>query len=251
MGESLTACTTTDSFSSMDTPPPGSNHRLTMTRAGAIGIAVGLVCTAFIGGVVFSALYVETSAKGRLAMLEKKQHDDVKQLLEYPFVPLLKGVDGWQMRDEAGLKNFHPSREDSVTWSFVGGIGTEDRHVEISGDGAVTVFDTAEVKQVTFLDEAQCSDFFRKVIAGLAGFSEEAVELKCDLALKLGLMDLQFLSSSSDATTRDIRISIPQLGVNREFSMREPEIELKTYPDIIEYRSAVEIEKEIQGFIPK
>lgn len=222
-----------------------------MTRAAAIGVAVGLVCTAFICGCLFATLYVETSAKRRLVDVEKAHKELIsvqKEVLAYAFVPMFRDESGQFVSIEDGLKNFRPSREDLVTWESYDGVA-KNQKVDVSGDGAVTIFDDTGGRLVTFLDEEQSSGFFRKIIAGgLAGTSDEALELKRELACKCGLMNLLFLPSG--VGKRRIQISIPQLGVNREFSMEEPEFVRESYPDIIEYRSAVEIEKEIFSFVP-
>jgi hypothetical protein len=149
------------------------------------------------------------------------------------------------MNPEDGLKKFEPFREDSVTLSHVGGMGGMDRHIKITGDGAVTVSDSSGTKQVATLTKADCADFFRKVIAsGLACYSEGVVELKRDLAYP------EKMRSVTCAGMTDFRIVVPGLKVDREFSIYVPEVEQWNYPDIIEYRSAVELEKEMLGFVP-
>ena len=52
------------------------------------------------------------------------------------------------------------------------------------------------------------------------------------------------------APTTRIRIVIQELKVNREFDLYAPDALSKDFPDIIEYRSAVEVEKEIRSFAP-
>ena len=82
------------------------------------------------------------------------------------------------------------------------------------------------------------------ISSGLAGYSEEAVQLKQMLR--------RFDSASHVcfAPTTRIRIVIGELKVNREFDLYVPDVLSRDFPDIIEYRAAVEIEKEILSFIP-
>jgi len=216
-----------------------------MTRAGAIGIALGLICISFPAGWVLSKFDSRKSAMAMIASIEASHADTVKDLRERPSIPLFTEPDGQWMDQEDGLKKFEPSGEDSITLTQGSGLGFGGRVIEVCGNGVVTVSDSSGTKQVATLSKADCADFFRKVIAnGLAGYSEEAVQLKRDLAYP------ETTYGRTCAGDTGFRISIPSLEVDREFSIHVPEIEVKNYPDIIEYRSAEEIEKEILGFVP-
>jgi hypothetical protein len=158
---------------------------------------------------------------------------------------MFTGPDGKWVDDTTGLKNFRPDSGDSVTWSKVGSSTEPDRHIKVSGDGTVTVSDNTGSREVATLPEAKCSDFFKKVISGgLASYSDEAVTLKMLLQPSEDITNVCF------APTTRVRIVIRSLKVDREFEIYVPEVLSKDYPDIIEYRSAVEIEKEILGFVP-
>ncbi|MCW1922272.1 hypothetical protein OKA05_06885 [Luteolibacter arcticus] len=229
----------------MESPPTGPGRTLIMTRAGAIGMAAGLICMSFMAGWIVSRVGAMRMVKAQTAAVEAQHADKVKELREYASVPMFTGPDGDWVSPEAGLKKFEPSPEDSVTLSHTGGLGGIDRHIKITGDGAVTVSDSSGTKQVNTLSKAACADYFRKVISsGLAGYSEEAVQLKRDLAYP---ETTRHVTCAGD--TR-FRVLVPQLKVNRDFSICLPEIESQNFPDIIEYRSAVEIEKEILGLVP-
>jgi hypothetical protein len=229
----------------MASPPTGPGRNLIMTRAGAIGIALGLFSISFPAGWLASKWHSARLMAARIASIEAGIASEVKDLRERAFVPLFTEPDGQWMSPEAGVKKFEPSHEDSVTLSHVGGMGGLDRHIKVSGDGSVTVSDSAATKQVATLTKSDCTDFFRRVIAnGLACYSEAAVELKRDLTYP------ERTRSTTCAGMTGYRIVVPRLKVDREFSIYVPDIELWNYPDIIEYRSAIALEKEILGFVP-
>jgi hypothetical protein len=231
----------------MESPPTGPGRTLIMTRAGAIGIALGLICMSFPAGWILSKVDSERSIAARIAAIEARHADEVKDHREYAFGPYFDhlGPDGRPVDQDVALRDFRPTSEDSVTWSHIGGLGGIDRHIKVSGDGTVAVSDAAGTSKVATLTEVRCSDFFRKVISsGLAGYSDEAV------FLKIMLQQPNELSCITCGSTTRVRIVIQELKVDREFDLYLPEVESKNYPDIIEYRSAVEIEKEIQSFAP-
>ena len=220
-----------------------------MTRAGAIGIALGLICMSFIAGWVLSRLGGMKMVEAGIAAAEAQHEDEVKDLREQAFVPYFNqvGPDGLPVDQGVALRYFLPNSEDSVTFSKidVGLNPRPDQYIKIEGSGAITLSDSAGTRQVATLGEARCAEFFRKVISsGLAGYSEEAVQLKQMLR--------RFDSASHVcfAPTTRIRIVIGELKVNREFDLYVPDVLSRDFPDIIEYRAAVEIEKEILSFIP-
>ena len=218
-----------------------------MTRAAAIGIALGLFSISFPAGWILSKFTSRKSTAAWIASIEAKHEADVKDLRGRAFVPYFDGVqpDGMPVDQDLALRTFEPATEDSVTLSHVGGMGGMDRHIKVSGDGSVTVSDGSGTKQVAILSKTDCADFFRKVLAsGLACYSEQAIELKRDLAYP---ERTRHVTCASDTC---FRILVPRLKVSLEFSIYVPEIEQWNYPDIIEYRSAVEIEKEILSFVP-
>jgi len=220
-----------------------------MTRAGAIGIALGLICMSFIAGWTVSRVRTMKTIGTRVAALEAAQADEVKWLRELPSVPYFgrMGPDGRPVDEEVALRDFRPASEDSVMVSTIefGRTPGPGQYVKVTGNGTVTLSDSAGTRQVATLTEARCAEFFRKVISsGLAGYSEEAVDLKQMLQRSDGNTNVCFAPSTR------IRIVIQELKVDREFDLYAPEVLASDYPDIIEYRSAVEIEKEIRGFVP-
>jgi hypothetical protein len=231
----------------MESPPTGPGRTLIITRAGAIGVALGLMCMSFIAGWLVSRADAMRMVKASIAIVETQHADEVKGLRERASVPYFDydGPDDQPVDQDLALRNFEPSPDDSVTLSQTGGMGGIDRHIKVSADGSITISDGSGTRQATILSKASCRDFFRKVLASrLACYSEEVVELKRDLAYP-GTMH-----NVTCAVTTRFRILIPELKVDREFSIYVPEVQLKNYPDIIEYRSAAEIEKEIHSFVP-
>ena len=229
----------------MESPPTGPGRTLIMTRAGAIGIALGLICMSFPAGWVLSKVSSERVMTARISAVEARHADQVKTLREIPSLPSFTGPDGKWVDETTGLKSFRPTSEDSVTWSKIRNPFGPDQEIKVSGDGAVTVSDATGTRQVATLSEARCSDFFKKVISGgLANYSDEAV------CLKMLLQEPESDTRGCFAPTTRVRIVIQELKVDRKFEIYDPEVESKNYPDIIEYRSAVEMEKEIQSFAP-
>ena len=57
--------------------------------------------------------------------------------------------------------------------------------------------------------------------------------------------------SVTDSPTTRFHIQIPELRIDHEFEIYTPDVELENFPDIVEYRSAVAIAAEMNGFVPE
>lgn len=179
------------------------------------------------------------------AYRDEQQESKVKFLREQIFDPVYFQKDGMPLDQESALKEFRPSKESSVSLSYVGGMGAEDRGIMVTGSGAVTFSVSGVSQEQTPLEPSRCGEFFRRVIgSGLATYSEGVVELK------RSLQDLNEIRSVTDAPTTRFHIRIPELQIDHEFEIYTPEIQLRNYPDIVEYQSAVAIAAEMNGFVP-
>jgi len=58
-------------------------------------------------------------------------------------------------------------------------------------------------------------------------------------------------SHANDAADVEIKISVPELGVNKTVSIYAPDVELKNFPDIIELQIFTRLEREILDLVPK
>lgn len=153
---------------------------------------------------------------------------------------------GISPEDDRRLEQFTPANsKGSITMSYVGGLGSADTHIQIQADGSISVIDHEVSRNVLTLDPERCADFFMWVItSGLLNCSDEVIEIKRDLAYP------HSRTSRYDAPTTEFRIHIPELDVDKKFAI-DAQIQLRNYPEIIEYQLAVTLEEDILSFIPK
>lgn len=55
----------------------------------------------------------------------------------------------------------------------------------------------------------------------------------------------------SDGSYDEIQITAPELEVDKSICIYVPEVALENYPDIIEFRAFIELEKEILSLVPE
>lgn len=82
------------------------------------------------------------------------------------------------------------------------------------------------------------------ITSGLLNCSDAVIEIKRDLAQPDSTMHRY------DAPNTEFHIQIPELDVDKRIAI-EAQVELRNFPDIIEYQLAASLEKEILSFIPK
>ncbi|MEO6478167.1 MAG: hypothetical protein ABIQ96_23800 [Luteolibacter sp.] len=134
----------------------------------------------------------------------------------------------------------------SITLAYANGLSGRKSNLQIRCDGTFSINKDGVPRLITTLDSTRCADFFKRVItSGLLNYSDDVVEMKRDLKRPNPISDV------SDASSVGFVISVPKLDIEKEFSIYAPEVELRNYPDIIEFQLIVAVEKDILNFIPK
>ncbi len=153
---------------------------------------------------------------------------------------------GISPEDDRRLEQFKPAdSEGSIIMSCVGSLGGADVHLQIRADGDIFVNDHGVSRKVVTLDQERCTNFFMQVItSGLLNCSDAVIEIKRDLARP------DSTTHRYDAPDTEFHIQIPELDVDNRIAI-EAQVELRNFPDIIEYQLAASLEKEILSFIPK
>ena len=178
--------------------------------------------------------------------MEERQADSIASIRQEIYGPNYFHRKGISQEDDRRLEQFNPAdSKGSITMSYVGGIGGADTHLQIQADGSILAIEHGVSRKVCTLDQGRCSDFFKRVItSGLLNCSDEVIEIKRDLAHPHS-MTWRF-----DAPSTEFRIFVPELDADKRIAL-DAEIELRNYPDIIEYQLVAALEKEILSFIPK
>lgn len=150
---------------------------------------------------------------------------------------------------DAKLAAYDPANSSgSITLSYVGGYRehSDGPHYCLTGNGEISVEREGKRQLVGKLEPDACRAFFLKVLrSGLLNYSEDLVGAKMALARPMPE------SGVTCAATTNIRISVPELGVEKRIAVYTPEIELKNYPDIIEFKIITELEKAILELVPE
>ena len=84
----------------------------------------------------------------------------------------------------------------------------------------------------------------RVITSGLLNYSDGIGEIKQDLARP------DSMSYVTDMPVTEIRISVPELGIDKFISIYAPQVELRNYPDIVELQLVASLENEILSFVP-
>lgn len=190
---------------------------------------------------------MQTLADERIASAEAEHASEIARIRERIYGANYFHSKGISPEDDARLERFDPATsKGSITISYVGGLGGADTHLQIKADGSIFVIDHGVSRKVCTLDQDRCADFFRRVLtSGILNYSCDVVELKLDLThpnMSGGVLD---------APMTEFQISIPELDIDKEFSICSPTSELKHYPDMIEFQLIAALENEIQSFVPK
>jgi len=203
-----------------------------------ISFALGWVCVCF---------RVQLSADERIARFEAEQGRLITTLRQRIYGGNYFHSKGISREDDARLERFDPAgSKGAITMSYVGGLGGADIHLRIQTDGSLIVIDHGVSRKVFILDQDRCADFFRRVLtSGILNFSTDVVELKLDLTQP------NMSGGVLDAPMTEFQISVPELEIDKEFSICSPKSELKHYPDMIEFQLISALEDEIQSFVPK
>jgi len=202
-----------------------------------------IVPAAFFGGTFLSTF----RSRGYVAYLETSEKDRVKDLRETVYGHTL-GDQARHSPEVAGkLAGFDPRTSDcALELAYIGGFRTvRESRLELKGDGTLWSSIDKERKLLATLDEKKTRELFLRAISGgLLTYSEGTVQLKKDLALP----DAHY--SATDGADTEIVIRVPQFAADQKIVIYRPEMEAKTYPDIIEYRLVLEFEKEMRSLVP-
>lgn len=208
-------------------------------------IAAALVSFAL--GWVSVCFRVQKSADDRIARAEAEHASEIARIRQRIYGANYFHLKGVSSEDDARLEQFDPAAsKGAIAMSYVGGLGGADIQLRIQADGTVSVTDHGVSRKVSILDQDRCADFFRRVLtSGILNFSPDVVELKADLTQPY------MLGGGLDAPMTNFQISVPELGIDKEFSVCSPKSELKHFPDIVEIQLVAALENEIQSFVPK
>jgi hypothetical protein len=195
---------------------------------------------------VAACIRVQHQATERMARMEERQADSIASIRQGIYGPNYFHRKGISQEDDRRLEQFDPAgSKGSITISYVGGIGGADNHFQIQADGSILAIDHGVSRKVWTLDQGRCSDFFKRVItSGLLNCSDEVIGIKRDLAHP------DSMTSRFDAPSTEFRIFVPELDTDKRIAL-DAQIELRNFPDIIEYQLVAALEKEILSFVPK
>jgi hypothetical protein len=139
------------------------------------------------------------------------------------------------------LSNFAASTDvEYISLAYLGGLGSLDNRLTLYGNGCLYKVVSGKHQLISNIPRDRCNSFFHYVLtSGILNHSESVVSLKVDLLNPIKSKGV------TDRPTTEIRISIPQLKVDKVISVDAPDIELQNFPDIIEFQLVTQIEKEI------
>lgn len=151
--------------------------------------------------------------------------------------------------NEAKLAAFVPSKStEFIALSYVGGLGNSDVHLNLYGDGSLYSEVRGSRQLILMLAHEKCKQFFHRVLtSGILNYSEGIVSLK----VQVRIADSKTAQYVTDRARTQIRISIPELKVEKAISVYAPDVEHENYPDIIEFQIITQIETEILELVPK
>lgn len=205
-----------------------------------------LVLIPFVLGWVGACIRVQHQASERLAHMEERHAEAIASVRQRIYGANYFHQKGISPEDDSRLEQFKPvDSKGSIIMSYVGGLGGADVHLQIHANGDIFVNDHGVSRKVVTLDQERCTNFFMQVItSGLLNCSDAVIELKRDLARP------DSTTHRYDAPDTELHIQIPELDVDQRIAI-EAQVEVRNFPDIIEYQLAASLEKEILSFIPK
>lgn len=138
------------------------------------------------------------------------------------------------------------SSKGSIVLSYTGGMGRGDLSIRLSSDGILTREVDGVSERITAIAPERCKTIFLESLrSGILNYSEGVIELKQDLLRPNSRIHI------TDSPDTNISISVPELAVEKLVTIYAPDIEAQNYPDIIEFRIFLRIEKEIRDLVPK
>lgn len=210
-------------------------------------LIIALALFFFSLGWVSVCFRVQTSADERIARAEAEHASEIARIRQRIYGANYFHSKGISPEDDARLERFDPSTsKGSITISYVGGLGRADTHLQIKADGSIFVIDHAVSRKICTLDQDRRNDFFRRFLtSGILNYSRDVINLKLDLTQP------NTSGGVVDAPMTEFQIDVPELDIDKEFSICAPRSDLEHYPDIIEFQLIVALENEILSFVPK
>ena len=208
----------------------------------------------FVCGWICACIVLQRQFAQRQLNLQKELHydirkwqDNVKSLRQHIY-----GSNNFHRDDAAPaikalLTAFAPSRStEFITLTYVSGLGDSDHGLNLYGNGTLESEVRGVRQLISTIPNDRCKSFYYRVLtSGILNYSEGIV------ALKVGLLDSNRSRGVTDRPNTEIRISVPELKINKTISVYAPDVELENFPDIIEFQLITQIEKEILDLVPK
>jgi len=204
-------------------------------------VTLSLVVLAFVAGFQLASHFLIVSSNRS----EKRFKESIKDMQQRIYGNNYFHLEGIDPESDARLNAFDPAKSGVTIRLAYSSVWDDDCSLTLKGDGSLTSENKSGSRVVTTLDHDHCKAFFRKTLAsGLLNYSQQTVDLKKDLDRP------NSTSHVNDAADVEIKISVPELGVNKTVSIYAPDTELKNYPDIVELQIFSRIEREILELVP-
>lgn len=205
-------------------------------------VTLSLVILAFAAGFQLASHFLIVSSNRS----EKRFKESIKGMQQRIYGNNYFHLEGIDPESDVRLNAFNPAKSGGTIRLAYSSVWNNDCNLTLNGDGTLTSENKSGSRVVTTLDQDRCKAFFRKTLAsGLLNYSQQTVDLKKDLDLSNTIMDVY------DAAYVEIRISAPELEVNKTISIYAPDVELENFPDIIELQIFSSLEREIVDLVPK
>lgn len=206
-----------------------------------------LLIAFFIAGFSLAWNYVIVSGTERLAHLDKSR----RELCQNVYGRNYLHVQGVDTKAEARLAAFDPAHGSNTLQLIYSNPFAGEAGLTLQGDGTLVSKTKNGTRKVAVIDHELCMALFHKVLtSGLLNYSEDVIRLKESLDYKLGGPGYA-KKHVDDGSDVEIRITVPELEVDKEISIYEPGVALENHPDIIEFQLLIDLEKEIQNLAPE
>ena len=217
-------------------------RKLLISFIAILGFVCGWICAC----IILQQQFAERQARS-LEQARKELGDKAKNLRQQIF-----GSNNFHQEEispivKAQLAGFAPSKSiEYITLAYIGGLGGSDFHLTLYGDGTIYSEDHGRRQLISTIPPDRCNSFFHRVLtSGILNYSEDIVALKEELLAPDRSIGV------TDRANTEIRISVPKLKVEQAISVYAPDVELKNFPDIIEFQTITQIEHEILDLVPK
>lgn len=146
-----------------------------------------------------------------------------------------------QSDSEARLKAFTPSETtEFISIGYFGGYTESCKCFVLTGNGEFYSELNGERNLITKVPTDRCTAFFRQIItSGILNYSAGVLNLKMEI------LRPESYSGVTDTPLMRIQIWIPKLNIEKEIEVSAPEIQVKNFPDIIEFRLILELQSEM------